>query len=602
MLQLLAINNMSQTFKSSGLVNLIVRLFFHLSKRRKQQFVFLVCFMILSTSAEVVSLGAVLPFLAMLTAPERVFNHPYFELIAGPLEINSANELMLPLTLLFITAAFMAGVIRILLLWLSSRLTSASGSELSIDVYRRILYQPYSVHLSTNSSEVISGITNKVNGVVFGVILPLLTLVNSLFLLVAILVALVIINPFVASISIIVFGISYGILAWSSRRRLNINSRRIAIGQSHTIKVLQESLGGIRDVILDGSQILYSDFFREVDIPLRRATGDNNFIGQYPRFSMETIGIILIAILAYSMSLNPGGVETALPILGAMGIGSQRLLPALQQIYSSWVSIVGNKSQLIDIVDLLEQPMPKDLLPPEPLIFNHHIQLKNVKFRYNNKSPWILDGVDLVIPKGFRVGFIGTTGTGKSTLLDVIMGLLIPTSGEIQVDGKKIVSDDYRSWQRNIAHVPQNIYLSDCSIAENIAFGVSSDSIDFDRVRKVSELAQISEYIESSPEGYNALVGERGIQISGGQRQRIGIARALYKQSEVLVFDEATSALDNSTEQAVMDSITRLNRNLTILIIAHRLTSLQGCDLIVELDKGRVLRQGTYEEIIKSKL
>jgi ATP-binding cassette subfamily B protein len=302
------------------------------------------------------------------------------------------------------------------------------------------------------------------------------------------------------------------------------------------------------------------------------------------------------------MSLNPGGVETALPILGAMGIGSQRLLPALQQIYSSWVSIVGNKSQLIDIVDLLEQPMPKDLLPPEPLIFNHHIQLKNVKFRYNIKSPWILDGVDLVIPKGSRVGFIGTTGTGKSTLLDVIMGLLIPTSGEIQVDGKKIVSDDYRSWQRNIAHVPQNIYLSDCSLAENIAFGVSSDSIDFDRVRKVSELAQISEYIESSPEGYNALVGERGIQISGGQRQRIGIARALYKQSEVLVFDEATSALDNSTEQAVMDSITRLNRNLTILIIAHRLTSLQGCDLIVELDKGRVLRQGTYEEIIKSKL
>lgn len=558
--------------------------------------------MILSTSAEVVSLGAVLPFLAMLTAPERVFNHPSFELIAGPLGINSANELMLPLTLLFITAAFMAGVIRILLLWLSSRLTSASGSELSIDVYRRILYQPYSIHLATNSSEVISGITNKVNGVVFGVILPLLTLVNSILLLMAILIALVIINPFVASISIIVFGLSYGILAWSSRRRLNINSRRIATGQSHTIKVLQESLGGIRDVILDGSQILYSDFFREVDIPLRRATGDNNFIGQYPRFSMETIGIILIALLAYSMSLQPGGVETALPTLGAMGIGSQRLLPALQQIYSSWVSIVGNKSQLIDIVDLLEQPVPEDLLPPEPLNFNNHIQLINVKFRYNEKSPFILDGINLVIPKGYRVGFIGTTGTGKSTLLDVIMGLLIPTSGEIRVDGKKIDSDDYRSWQRNIAHVPQNIYLSDSSLAENIAFGVSYDSIDFDRIREVSNLAQISDYIESSPEGYNALVGERGIQISGGQRQRIGIARALYKQSEVLVFDEATSALDNSTEQAVMDSITGLNRNLTILIIAHRLTSLQGCDLIVELDKGRVLRQGTYDDIIKSKL
>jgi ABC-type multidrug transport system fused ATPase/permease subunit len=588
--------------QSESIFNLILRLINHIGVRRRRQFYLLICLMIISSFAEVVSLGAVLPFLAMLTAPERVFNHPSFVIIAEPLGISSANQLLLPLTVIFISAAFFAGALRIFLLWLSSRLASASGSELSIEVYRRILYQSYSVHLSRNSSEVINGITNKVNGVVFGVILPFLSLINSIFLLVAILVALVFISPFVAISSILVFGVCYGVLAWMSRRRLYSNSKCIVNEQTQTIKVLQESLGGIRDVILDGSQILYSDFFRKSDIPLRRATGDNNFIGLFPRFAIETIGIMLIAILAYYMSQQPGGVETALPVIGAMGIGSQRLLPALQQIYNSWVSIVGNNTQLIDVIDILDHPMPIDLLPPPPLSFKNRIQINNVRFKYNDNSPWILDGINLSIPKGSRVGFIGSTGTGKSTLLDVIMGLLIPTRGEIQIDGISISGEGFRAWQRSIAHVPQSIYLADSSIAENIAFGIPFELIDMERVKFASRLAQISEFIESIPKKYNAMVGERGVQISGGQRQRIGIARALYKQSEVLVFDEATSALDTSTEIAVMDSISGLNRNLTILIIAHRLTSLKGCDIIVELEKGKVLKQGSYGDLIESKL
>jgi len=558
--------------------------------------------MSISAFAEIVSLGAVLPFLAMLTAPERVLHHPSFAIFAKALKITSPEQLALPLTIFFIITALIAGVIRILLLWFSSRLTSASGSELSIDVYRRILYQPYQDHVSLNSSEVISSITLKVNGVVFGIVLPLLTLLNSILLLISILLALITINILLSLISMVVFGISYGVLAWMARKRLIQNSKSIVYEQSKSIKVLQESLGGIRDVLLDGTQMLYSNIFRDTDIPLRRATGSNNFIGQYPRFAIETIGIILIAVLAFYLRIQVGGVGTALPILGAMVIGFQRLLPALQQIYNSWVSIVGNNSQLMDIIKILEKPIPDVLTRPEPLKFTQNIELKNVLFKYTESSQLILNGINLNIKKGERIGFIGSTGTGKSTLLDVIMGLLVPIEGKILVDSQEINGESLRAWQRNIAHVPQNIYLADTSFAENIAFGVPLELIDYNRVKYAANLACISDFIEKSVDGYNTFVGERGVQISGGQRQRIGIARALYKQSEVLIFDEATSALDNRTEQEVMDAIARLNRNLTILIIAHRLTSLKDCDLIIELDKGKVLRQGTYKELIESNL
>ena len=291
---------MTRTFSSGSLPNLLGRLWHHLSRHRQLQFILLLCLMLISAFAEVVSLGAVLPFLGILTAPERVFNHPAVSQVAQAWGITSADQLLLPLSILFASTALVAGAIRILLLWLNTRLTSASGSELSSEVYRRILYQPYHVHLARNSSEVISGITNKVNGVVFGVILPLLTLASSIVLLIAIMLALLAINPLVASAAAFVFGISYGALAWMARRRLYRNGLCIAREQTQTIKALQESLGGIRDVLLDGTQQQYCDIYQQVDIPLRRAQGDNSFIGQSPRFAMETLGMIMITVLAYA--------------------------------------------------------------------------------------------------------------------------------------------------------------------------------------------------------------------------------------------------------------------------------------------------------------
>lgn len=584
------------------LPNLLIRLGYHLSGRRRRQFVLLMGLMLVSAFAEVVSLGAVLPFLGILVAPEHVFGNYIVADLALAFGITSADQLVLPLTITFASAALTAGAVRILLLWVSNRLAFASGADLGIEVYRRTLHQPYRVHVANNSSEVISGITNKVNGVVFSVLLPFLTLVSSIMLLVATILALIAINPIVASVAGVGFSASYALITWMSRRRLKKNSQRIAFEQTRVVKALQEGLGGIRDVLLDGTQPVYCDIYRQADLPLRRAQGNNAFISQSPRYIMEALGMVLIAALAYALSLQAGGIATALPVLGALAIGAQRLLPALQQIYGAWASIAGNHATLLDILTLLDQPMPANLTQPTPapLLIQNVIRFNSVRFRYTSESPWVLDGLNLSIPRGARVGFVGSTGSGKSTTLDLLMGLLKPTEGEILVDDQAIYGDRLRAWQRSIAHVPQTIYLADTTLAENIAFSVPPEDIDLERVRQAARQAQIADFIESTPEGYQAFVGERGIRLSGGQRQRIGIARALYKQASVLVFDEATSALDSVTEQSVMDSIEGLNSDLTILLIAHRLTTLRQCDTIVELGQGRVLAQGTYEQLVES--
>jgi ATP-binding cassette subfamily B protein len=591
---------MDKTVIVGNLTNLLIRLWHHLSKRRQSQFILLLGLMLTSAVAEVVSLGAVLPFLGILVAPDRLFNNNIVADLAHAFGISSPDQMVLPLTIAFCAAALMAGAIRILLLWVITRLTFATGAELSIEVYRRTLYQPYKVHVSRNSSEVIGGITNKVNGVV-GVLLSSLTLVSSSVLLVAIMLTLMAIDPMVASVAAVGFGISYAAITWISRRQLHRNSQRIANEQTQVIKALQEGLGGIRDVLLDGTQPVYCEIYRVADNPLRRAQGNNAVIAQSPRYLMEALGLVMIAALAYALSRKEEGIATALPVLGALALGAQRLLPALQQIYYAWASIAGNYASLADVITLLDQPLPADLLEPAPvpLIIQNDIRFEAVRFRYSSKGPWVLDEFNLNIPKGGRVGFVGSTGSGKSTTMDLLMGLLLPTEGKLLVDGQPIIGSRLRAWQQSIAHVPQNIYLADTTLAENIAFGVPKKDIDFGRVQQAARQAQIAEFIESRPEGYQAYVGERGILMSGGQRQRIGIARALYKQAHVLVFDEATSALDNATEKSVMDSIEGLSKDLTIVLIAHRLTTLRRCDTIIELKHGKVVAQGTYEQLIE---
>jgi ABC-type multidrug transport system fused ATPase/permease subunit len=583
----------------TGGSELLRRLWFHLGARRRRQFFLLLGLMLLCAFAEVLSLGAVLPFLGILTAPERVYAYPGVASAARSMGFTSADQLLFPITVAFAVAAVLAGILRIALLWTSTRLAYGSGADLSLDIYRRTLYQPYPVHISRNSSEVISGITGKVATAV-SVLNQVLTLISSTVLLAAIMLALIAIDPKIALVSALAFGGAYGLISTLSRRKLKRNSQRMAAGQTQVVKALQEGLGGIRDVLLDGTQPIYCAEFHQSSQQLRHAQGNNVFLAGSPRFAMESLGMVLIAVLAYGLSRQPGGIATALPVLGALALGAQRMLPALQQAYNAWATIRGSHASLIETINLLDQPVPGELLlpPPLPLQFKHSIRFENVKFRYSPAGPWVLDGLTLEISKGAQIAFVGSTGSGKSTALDLLMGLVNPVEGSFLVDGQPLSQSQVRAWQRTIAHVPQSIFLADATVAQNIALGVPPADINMERVRQAAAQAHIAEFIEAHPDGYSALVGERGVRLSGGQRQRIGIARALYKEADVLVFDEATSALDNTTEQSVMEAIQGLGPHLTIILIAHRLTTVKECDTIFELESGRVVAQGTYDDLL----
>ncbi|WP_215314390.1 ABC transporter ATP-binding protein [Polynucleobacter paneuropaeus] len=582
---------------------LLTSLWKHISHRRRRQFGLLLILMLVTSFAEILSIGAVLPFLGVLTSPERIFDISYAQPFIHALKLSEPKQLLLPLTFIFSFAALVAGVMRLLLLWSSNRLSFATGADLSISIYRRTLYQPYAVHCSRNSSEVIDGISNKTSGVIF-IINMCLTLISSTTLLMAILIGLLSINPLIAISAFLGFGLIYIAIIFLTRKKLSTNSDRIARESTQVIKSLQEGLGGIRDVLIDGSQVTYCQIYSNADLPLRRAQGSTLFITSSPRYAMEALGMILIAALAYSLAQQDQGIATAIPVLGTLALGSQRLLPVLQQAYSAWSGIRGGQSSLQDAIELLNQPLPEYATQQftQVLPFNQHINLNKLSFRYSEQTPYVLKDINLTITKGSRIGFIGTTGSGKSTLLDIVMGLLEPTHGVLEIDGEKVTHGNYRVWQSHISHVPQTIFLSDGTIEENIAFGIPKDKIDSLRVRLAAQQAQIAESIDSWPKQYQTIVGERGIRLSGGQRQRIGIARALYKEADVIIFDEATSALDNETEQAVMQSIEELGKNLTLLIIAHRLTTLKNCTQIVELADGEIKRVGTYDYIMSKKI
>lgn len=582
------------------LCSLLGGLWQSLCLRRRYQFGLLLLLMMFTSITEIISIGAVLPFLAILTSPEKLFLFPISFKLSQIFEVTNPNELLYPFTLFFCFAILASGAVRLALLWASSRFSFAVGADIGSDIYLRTLYQPYEVHCNRNSSEILSGITVKVDRVIFSVLVPLLTIVSSGTLFTLLLGGLFFIDPFGTSVISLSLGLIYFGIIFFVRKILFVDSKVIAKESTKILKSIQEGLGGIRDVLINGSQAAYYQVYREADKSYRLAQARSIFIGIGPRYLIETLGVILISFFAYFLTRTPDGISRVIPILGVVGLGAQRLLPVMQQSFGSWAQIQGSRASLKDVLVLLEQPLPNSssIVGDSKLPFNNSISMRKISFRYNNHGPLIFEEIDLKIFKGSRIGFIGSTGSGKSTLLDVLMGLLQPTAGFIEVDDVPITPQNIYLWQAHIAHVPQAIFLSDSSIEENIAFGTPKNEINRQLVKDVAKRARIADVIEELPRKYDTLVGEQGIRLSGGQRQRIGIARALYKKADVIIFDEATSALDQETEQAVIEAIAGLDKDVTILMIAHRISSLRECDQIFELQKNTIRLLGSYEQLI----
>jgi ATP-binding cassette subfamily B protein len=555
--------------------------------------------MALSSLMEVFSIAAVIPFLGILATPEVVFNYEQAQPLINYFNFRDPDDLILPLTLLFVAASILAGFMRIFLVWASTKVSFLTGHDISFMVYERSLYQPYSIHISKNSSEVINAVINKTTLTIVHFIQPIIQSLSSVVLFVAIISTLLFINSFMALIALFGIGSIYLTIGTIARRRLVANGLLTARESSNVVKALQEGLGGIRDVLIGGLQDTYLKIYRNSDYPLKMAQGNNAFITQSPRFLMEALGMSLLALIAYVFSQNSNNFLEIIPAIGALAIGAQRLLPILQIIYGSWSSLNGEKKSVYDVLQMLDQTvLNKSDQKIEPIVFNKSITLKDISFKYENSEDYILKDINVQISKGDRVGIFGSTGSGKTTLLDIIMALLMPTSGNILIDNNLDLHISPRSWQKIISHVPQDIFMSDVSFAENIAFGVQINDIDIDRVIEAAKNAQIHNFINQLPQKYNTRMGEHGAQVSGGQKQRVGIARALYNNASILFLDEATSALDSEVESSLMKSINNIDKNITIFMIAHRLTTLKNCNKVIQLEAGEIKKIGTYEQII----
>lgn len=571
-----------------------------LPRARRIQLILLAGLMLLGALAELISLGAIFPFLSVLSNAEYALQQHGMAWIGALLPSTDGQDIRLILACMFIVAAIGTGAIRLTLLYAVSKFNFGLANDWSVQIFRCALYQPYAIQVTRNTSEIIGGVT-KVDAAA-GVIYALLIGMSAALMAGFLIVGMIFIDPRVASISFIGFGFLYLCVSLATKKRLSLNSRESGMAYNARIKILQEGLGGIREVLLDHAQKIFVRRFFEIDKTLRKSQASSYFIGPSPRYVVEAGAMVLIAVLALRMSNSPAGLQSNIPLLGALALATQRLMPLLQQIYQGWSTATSNKHVLVNILELMQQPLPADESSDcHPLDFETSVDFHEVSFRYADDSPLVLENFNLAIPKGSRVGFVGVTGSGKSTTMDLLMGLILPTSGAMLVDGVSISDDTQKAWQKRVAHVPQTIFLADASFAENIAFGVSPSEIDLGRVRSAASRAQISDFIESTQGGYDALVGERGARLSGGQRQRLGVARALYKNAQVLVLDEATSALDQETESRLMQSIADLGRDLTIVVITHRTSTLWFCDSICELQGGKIAFTGGFDEFIEHK-
>jgi ATP-binding cassette, subfamily B, bacterial PglK len=576
--------------REKNLLGLLRELSLRLSFARKWQLLLLAPLILISAVLEFFAVGSLYPFLSLLSNSEFVFFSQNIQSTVTHLSNEANIEPIMLLLLIFSAATVFSAAMKAFLIFYQNRLAAAIGTDLGTGVFEASLNQPYQLLITRNSSEIIAG-AQKAKDMVSGFLYPLVVICSSGVIAISILMALVMVDPYVAIITFVTLSILYLFITFFTKNIINRNSNLIAMFQTEVTKTIQEGMGGIRDIILDGSQQHFVGKFKTVFVPLQRAIAINQIAGQIPRFFIEAAAILILALWTIYIAGNGGDKDSLaqlIPLLGTLAMGAQRLLPVAQQIYSAFITILASQASNRDAF-LLMAPASTSA-PRETTIhslpFESLIELRNVSFRYNERSPWILKNLNWSIPKGSCIGVFGPSGQGKSTLLDLLLGLLAPTHGRLQVDGKVLSHPTTTRWQSRIAHVPQSIYILDRCVAENVAMGVPSILIDMDRVKWAVEAAQLTEVIQSLPDGYQTRVGERGVNLSGGERQRLGIARALYKTADVLILDEATSALDKDTEAKLLKSLMSKSSQRTIVLVTHHLATLGDCDMILELSNG----------------
>lgn len=586
------------------------KLFSLLTSKQKKQFYSLQILVICMAFSEIIAVASIVPFMALVGDMSLLSEDTLVAKMFIFSGVNSETEFVFLLGVCVLVALVISAVISMFTTWKLSMFATRVGTEISDTLYSYYLKQNWLFHASGSSANLTKKIANETTRVTAQVLLPLMQMNARIALALFMSTAIFLYDPKVAIVGLFVFALAYFMLYKLVRKRLQINGRLISKVYERRFSLMNEGFGGIKDVLLLGRDADFITRFKNTGENLAYSQGTNTALAQVPRYFMELVAFgSMISLVLYLISNHDGNLGMILPVMSVYALASIKLLPAFQQIYSSVATIKGNISAFESIRDDLEKAMQEDVKtlkvyqnPQTNLVPRKHIVLENVSFVYPEKLQPVLKGLSLRIPVNSVIGIVGPSGAGKSTAIDILLGLISPQKGELKVDDTVITPFNCRAWQNTIGFVPQNIFLSEGSIAENVAFGIPESNIDYEQVKKALTLAHLDDLLETLDEGVDTKVGERGVQLSGGQRQRIGIARALYQDAEVLVFDEATSALDGITEKMIMEAIHDFSGHKTIIMIAHRLKTVQKCDQIYYIDQGKLIDQGTYQELIEKNL
>jgi len=552
---------------------------------------------------EVIGVSAVVPFIAVVVSPEIIFENNYLLQIYNYLDFKNPTDFILFLGIFLILTILISNLYQALMLWCITYFSQHQEHRLSVRLIDSYLSRPYSFFLLRNSSDLSQNILVEVGRVTSGVFMASLQGLSKIVIVIYLLALLIYVNPMIAFSSALFLGGIYTLIYKFFKKKLHTNGIRQTAAQFALFKAVNESMSGIKDVKLKGSE---QEFVSRFSLPasnIAKIIAQKVLISSLPRYFLEVIAFGgIIAIIISLISLNGNTNSSIFPIISLYVMIGYRLMPAFQQIYSSFSELRSNLSAFHNLASEFSQSkvIKNELGNQDIMTFQDKVELNKLSFSYEGSKSQILNELDLTISHNSTVGIIGSTGSGKTTLIDIILGLLSPDSGKILLDGNEINIKNKYGWQKQIGYVPQSIYLIDDSILSNIAFAIPNDEVSLEKAEYAAKMANLDSFIKNLPDQYETLVGERGVRLSGGQRQRIGIARALYHNPNILVLDEATSSLDGITEEVIIEAINNLSHKKTIIMIAHRLSTVQGCDIIHLMDGGKIIESGTFDYLMSN--
>ena len=570
-----------------------------ITKSERKHFVQLLFMIFIMAIFDMIGVASIMPFMAILANPDLIETNIFLKSIYDMMGFSDKKQFLFVLGIFVFSLLLISLSFKALTVYAQFRFSMIQEYKIGQRLMRVYLYKPYSWFLCRNSSELEKAILSEVSQVIQRSMLPMMTLISQSVVTLALLILLIAVDPVLVMFAFLVFAAAYALIFKFTNRYLKRIGRARLIANEQRFNSLNEAFGGIKELKFGELEELYVTRFSEPAKTYAKHISTAQIIGQLPRFALEAVafgGMLLVMLFLMAKS---GDLSSSLPIISLYALAGYRLMPALQQIYNSITQIRFSDPALKSLhKDLSASEVIAYRKTERTMSFLDKIELRNVKYRYPGSDDLTLNDINLSIPSKSTVALVGATGSGKSTTIDVLLGLLEPEAGQILVDGVPIERQNVRAWKENIGYVPQHIYLADDTITANIAFGCMESEIDQAAVERAAKIAQIHNFIDNElSAGYNTQIGERGVRLSGGQRQRIGIARALYRLPLVLILDEATSAMDNVTEKLVMDAIHDLKSDMSIILIAHRLSTVKACDNIFLIQNGRVEDQGTYEQL-----